>query len=361
MLPKKSETETCLGRSISGSFRDDTLKALFAYLKAECDFGQDSVFLDIGAGAGFPCFLFETLDSNAVFVGVESDWCQWLKSAASHQEQVEKKLGGADRSRCCFLMADVFSLSTFVPVTHVFSFDTAFSPFELRRIGELVGSSESVKYYITCQRGATKCSWVPGDLVKQFTGKMEKSTSTRQINVFRIQRSGIRVEKIPSDCGSLETAVLAFGDPIPKNVLCRAVYDTDMPLELRLLRILSDQQLVQDALHTSGRRLKRGAHDEAPKRFLAQCIMFYTAREQERRRFHQAIEAATDEEVPAALREWEEYCARDASLTELGVDLAPTNTPPTVLSHGRLMREMFVALVTQVSQQRQTTAKKCRR
>lgn len=96
---------------------------VFAYMRDNCNFNSDSVFLDLGSGRGLPVLAATVVPGVTRSIGIELDSNSHSTSEALLKEFRKLKLVGDEKEIFFYNEDFTDSASTFRGATHVYSFN----------------------------------------------------------------------------------------------------------------------------------------------------------------------------------------------------------------------------------------------
>ena len=115
---------------------------------AECDFGKDSVFLDVGAGLGKPSFHTAVTPGVRLSFGVELIGTRWWQSLCLLNHCLDAPRLSQYAKKVFFAHANVMDTESFDPVTHVYSFNTGFPPVAMKAVAKAFHGSTTTTHFI---------------------------------------------------------------------------------------------------------------------------------------------------------------------------------------------------------------------
>ena len=111
------------GEAIDGSNRQGGMHKILTHLRWAHHFGDRSIFLDAGAGTGTPCIHAALCTNQGLAIGIELNIARWRLSMDNLWHHATHRSRAEQRPRVALLHADIESIVTLEPSTHVFCFD----------------------------------------------------------------------------------------------------------------------------------------------------------------------------------------------------------------------------------------------
>lgn len=133
------------GGSIYGEVTERSFDRLVQMLVNQCDLDNNSIFLDIGSGLGKPNLHTSVYPGVKYSFGVEISGARWWQSLVVLKSFLENGVG----SNVFMAHADILSIDTFDPITHIYSFNTGFPFTTMQHIAKCFNESSSAKW-ISC-------------------------------------------------------------------------------------------------------------------------------------------------------------------------------------------------------------------
>jgi hypothetical protein len=132
---------------VYGEITTGSMQKIVDFLKKECGFNSESLFVDVGAGLGKPNFHVAVDPGVRLSVGIEVEQLRWLLSLKNLQALNAK--GRIPPKTVCMLHRDVTTLGSFDPFTVVYEFDVGFPPKVLVSIANAFNRSITVKNLVS--------------------------------------------------------------------------------------------------------------------------------------------------------------------------------------------------------------------
>lgn len=138
--------------AIYGELTLFSMQKVVDLMKEYTNLGEESLFLDIGAGLGKPNFHVAQDPGVKVSYGIELEEIRWKLSMHNLSGIIKDlKTDLSVNLRMLFSSGDVTKLKTFSPFTHIYSCDIGFPPDTFVKMAELFNNTESGEYYVSYQ------------------------------------------------------------------------------------------------------------------------------------------------------------------------------------------------------------------
>lgn len=171
-----------VGGSIYGEVTEKSFDRLVQMLVNQCDFDNNSIFLDIGSGLGKPNLHTSVYPGVKYSFGVEISGARWWQSLVVLKSFLESGIG----SNVFMAHADVMSIDTFDPVTHIYTFNTGF-PFDtMQHIANSFNRSSSTMW-ISCYDNPTTMTEYGFDahLIEKLPMKLNGSGNQHMCYIYK--------------------------------------------------------------------------------------------------------------------------------------------------------------------------------
>lgn len=153
---------------------------------SDCDFGRDSVFLDVGAGLGKPSFHTAISPGVKLSLGVELIGTRWWQSMCLLNHCLDAPRLCPYAKKVFFAHANVMDTASFDPVTHVYSFNTGFPPAAMKAVAEAFHASTTTSHFICFDKTEKLKSYgFEVDLVGFVPTKMAGSGEQHRCYVYK--------------------------------------------------------------------------------------------------------------------------------------------------------------------------------
>jgi len=174
------------GGAIYGEVTQESFQRVVDCLVQKCDFTPESVFLDIGAGLGKPNFHVAINPGVKSSYGVELIGGRWWQSMCLLQNCIQNKTIGSYAKKVFFAHANVTDMSTFDPITHVYSFNRGFPPEAMRAVAAAFHASVTAQFFICFDKINTILNYgFQVELVDWVSTKMAGSGEQHRCFVYR--------------------------------------------------------------------------------------------------------------------------------------------------------------------------------